>query len=412
MTGIKRLTNFGLELKSGQERRRAKLLNLALILALITAALFSTFFVFLAPKSSFPVYLVNLLSFSGYLALYLTHRWLATSIAMWIAATVLICQVIVVSILFGTSVLNQVFILGLPVLTVLIAADTDLKSIVVATLLATIIFVALNSLDIPGLADNFSTGLHSQIQTSNIIATFAVSFVIALYYRISARRAEADAERARDRSDGLLEAIFPNAVADRLKAAPGAEIAEKFENATVLFADIVGFTNHARILTAEELVRQLNVIFSECDLLAQAHGVEKIKTIGDEYFAVSGLSENTTDHADRMLRFAIALCELTNRLQQDLWPGLQLRIALHSGPVIAGVIGKSKFSYDVWGDTVNYTARLVRHCHPGEILASEAAYSVLRDEYRFDAARPLDLRDVGEISAYPIIFPNNRTIND
>lgn len=123
-------------------------------------------------------------------------------------------------------------------------------------------------------------------------------------------------------------------------------IAEQHENAVVIFADIVGFTARAKSLAAEDLVDKLDRIFSACDALADLRGIEKIKTIGDAYFAVAGLRSNDIDPIDRMMHFALDLNRLGSRMK-DVWPDLKFRIAVHNGPVVSGVIGKPRFAYDI-----------------------------------------------------------------
>src|SRR5690606_31306822 len=157
-------------------------------------------------------------------------------------------------------------------------------------------------------------------------------------------------ERAQAETDALLRNILPDSVADRLKSRPGELIADTHDEVSVLFADISGFVGLARSLGASKVVNLLNEIVSEFDKLAAKHGVEKIKTIGDAYMAVAGLPDPTHDHAERLARMALDMLAVVERFRAETGLSLQMRIGMAAGPVLAGVIGTRKFSYDVWGD--------------------------------------------------------------
>ena len=156
----------------------------------------------------------------------------------------------------------------------------------------------------------------------------------------------------RDRADGLLLNILPEAIAARLKQEPGI-IADAFDDVSVLFADIVGFTRLSAVISSVELVQMLNELFTEFDHLAARHGLEKIKTIGDAYMAVAGLPDPLEDHAGAAARMALDMLEVVGRYSERSGRQLDIRIGIHTGPAVAGVIGVNKFAYDLWGDTVN-----------------------------------------------------------
>ncbi len=166
--------------------------------------------------------------------------------------------------------------------------------------------------------------------------------------------------RERLKSDALLLNILPGAIAERLKAA-GHPIADDHPEVSVLFADLVGFTPLSARLPAAEVVALLNRIFSEFDGIADRHGLEKIKTIGDAYMAASGLPSPRTDHAAAVARAACEMIAAVARVRQERDLDIEVRVGLHAGGVVAGVIGKRKFSYDLWGDTVNLAAQTLNH---------------------------------------------------
>ncbi len=200
-------------------------------------------------------------------------------------------------------------------------------------------------------------------------------------------------------SDRLLLNILPRVIADRLRAGEQV-IVDSFAEVTVLFADIVGFSQLAARLSPTELVRTLNTIFSRFDSLAARFGLEKIKTIGDAYMAVGGLPERCTDHAARAAEMALAMQDELIQFRQETRFDLSIRVGLHSGPVVAGVIGTHKFSYDLWGDTVNIASRMESHGHPSAIQVTEATERRLRDKYLFVTRGRIAVKGHGDLMTY------------
>ncbi|HEY9657342.1 MAG TPA: adenylate/guanylate cyclase domain-containing protein, partial [Allocoleopsis sp.] len=204
---------------------------------------------------------------------------------------------------------------------------------------------------------------------------------------------------AQEKSDRLLLNIIPKPIVDRLKQ-DSAAIADNFDDVTVLFADIVGFTELSSQVTPIELVGLLNRIFSRFDQLAEKHGLEKIKTIGDAYMVAGGLPEPRSDHAAAIARMAIDMqCEIaqfTTRENQSI----ALRIGIHTGPVVAGVIGSRKFSYDLWGDTVNIASRMESCGVGGGIQVTASTYERLCDQYLFEPRGVISVKGKGEMTTY------------
>jgi adenylate cyclase len=203
----------------------------------------------------------------------------------------------------------------------------------------------------------------------------------------------------KDRNDALLLSILPQAVVDRIKAGDSL-VADQVPEATILFADIVGFTRLAARLGAADLVQFLNTVFSTFDRLAELHGAERIKTIGDAYMVATGLPATRPDHVEAGARLALAIRDATEELRRDGDPGLALRIGLHCGPVIAGVIGDRKFAYDVWGHTVNLASRLESHGVPGKIHCSERIHRRLGDRFAFDPRGEIEIKGSGNASTF------------
>jgi len=206
----------------------------------------------------------------------------------------------------------------------------------------------------------------------------------------------------RAKSDALLRNVLPEPIAARLKEMQGA-IADSFREVTVLFADVEGFTPMASKLEPEQVVGMLNEVFTEFDQLAEKHGLEKIKTIGDAYMVAGGLPEPRGDHAIAIAEMAIDMMKSLPKLRTPNGDPLNLRIGIHTGPVVAGVIGKRKFSYDLWGDTVNTASRMESHGTSGRIHVTAAFRKALGDHYELEDRGPISLKGKGELSTFFLI---------
>ncbi|MCT7980953.1 adenylate/guanylate cyclase domain-containing protein [Laspinema olomoucense] len=201
------------------------------------------------------------------------------------------------------------------------------------------------------------------------------------------------------KSERLLLNVLPKAIAERLKE-DTQTIAESFPEVTVLFADIVGFTKLAARISPTELVQLLNEIFTIFDRLAEKHGLEKIKTIGDAYMVVGGLPVQRHNHASAIAEMALDMQTEILNFNRKCHESFAIRIGIHSGPAIAGVIGTHKFIYDLWGDTVNIASRMESHGVPGRIQVSSTTYSLLQSSYCFECRGPIPIKGKGEMLVY------------
>lgn len=226
----------------------------------------------------------------------------------------------------------------------------------------------------------------------NIVGVSLVAYAM-LQYAVRARDA------AFARSEGLLLNVLPRSIAERLKHSPDV-IADAYDEVTVLFADIADFTPFAERTEAARVVQVLNDVFSAFDDLAARHGVEKIKTIGDAYMVAAGLPEPRADHAETLADMALEMLEVFEATCRPLDARLALRIGMESGPVVAGVIGRRKFIYDLWGDTVNTASRMESHGLPGQIQVGEAAYRRLRERFAFESRGEIEVKGKGPRPAY------------
>lgn len=202
-----------------------------------------------------------------------------------------------------------------------------------------------------------------------------------------------------NQSQQLLLNILPEPIAQRLKLQQ-TTIADSFEAVSVLFADIVGFTEFAARTSPKELVEILNLIFSKFDQLAERHGVEKIKTIGDAYMVVAGVPTPRPDHAEAIAQMALDMQAEMVRVAEETGKAFKLRIGINSGPVIAGIIGIKKFIYDLWGDTVNVASRMESQGVDGAIQVTATTYKLLRDKYLFEERDVIRVKGKGDMMTY------------
>jgi class 3 adenylate cyclase len=206
---------------------------------------------------------------------------------------------------------------------------------------------------------------------------------------------ERQLDQERLRSDGLLLSILPQVVVDQLKVTSGRRIAQAFDQVTVIFIDAVGSTQQAARSSADDFAHALDDLFSRFDEIADRHGLEKVKTIGDAYMAVAGAPVAMTDHAEAAIAMALDVIREAGAVRWPLGDPIVVHGGVATGPAVAGVIGRKKFAYDLWGDTVNVASRLEEQSEPGEVLVSESTAEQLEDRYEFGPIKILDLKGKG-----------------
>ncbi len=205
-----------------------------------------------------------------------------------------------------------------------------------------------------------------------------------------------------EKSEKLLLNILPKPIADRLKRGERT-IADSFPEVTVMFSDLVKFTELSAGISAAQLVEKLNEIFLAFDLLADLHGLEKIKTIGDSYMLVGGLPTPRPDHAEAVAAMALDMFDAIERLNDLNKSNFKIRVGIHTGPVVAGVIGKNKFNYDLWGDAVNVASRMESHGIPGKIQISESTYQRVKDKFELEKRGVIEVKGKGEMVTYLLL---------
>ena len=241
----------------------------------------------------------------------------------------------------------------------------------------------------------------------NITVGGAVVFGLLVQFVRQREEAVAALRIEQDRAETLLLNILPRSIADKLKA-DTSTIADQFAAASILFADIVDFTRLSERLQPAEVVDMLDHLFTHFDNLADRYGVEKIKTIGDCYMVAAGVPTPREDHARVMALLALDMREAMRSRDAVGHLGLELRIGINSGPVVAGVIGRKRFLYDLWGDAVNMASRMETHGTPGRIQVTRATYELLRDEFELEARGTVPIKGKGDVETWYLVGPRAR----
>jgi len=221
---------------------------------------------------------------------------------------------------------------------------------------------------------------------------------LAFLQRLFIEQQNREAEELRAESDRLLLNVLPANVAERLKREEA--VADYYENAAILFADIENFTPNSAEKPPGEVVDLLNQIFSAFDQLTEKYGLEKIKTVGDAYMVVSGLPIPRPDYLEALTEMAIEMQNVMRIYRQNRICDFNLRIGINAGPVVAGIIGSKKFSYDLWGDTVNIASRMESFGLPGKIQVTEDVYLELKHKYHFEERGKIPIKGRGEMIVY------------
>jgi adenylate cyclase len=248
----------------------------------------------------------------------------------------------------------------------------------------------------------------------NVLGVATTAYTLLQYFVQARERALSELarnhsalEREQAKSERLLLNVIPEPVAARLKEEGEGIIADSFSDVTVLFADIVGFTPLSERLSAPDVVALLDRVFARWDGLAALHGVEKIKTIGDAYMAAGGIPLARADHAEAIADLALAMGPEVARCADETGLALEVRIGIDTGPVVAGVIGRAKFIYDLWGDTVNTASRMESHALPGTIQVTHRAYEHLRARYELRPRGTIEVKGKGPMRAYLLRGPRD-----
>ena len=242
----------------------------------------------------------------------------------------------------------------------------------------------------------------SMMLALNVVGAASVAFMLLATFAHQRNEALAALRVEQDKSEALLVNVLPGSIAARLKATDRT-IADHFDATSILFADVVDFTPLSQQLPPAEMVGILDRLFSHFDALVERHGLEKIKTVGDCYMAAAGVPDPHADHARRAALLALDMREAVATSAVAGLPGLELRIGINSGPVVAGVIGRKRFIYDLWSDAVNTASRMESHGTPGEIQITHATYELLKDEFDCRRRGTIEVKGKGPMETWYLV---------
>jgi adenylate cyclase len=236
-----------------------------------------------------------------------------------------------------------------------------------------------------------------------VISAFAMVIAVAWYALREIRRARVAMEAEYERSEKLLTNILPATIAERLKDPSRNIIADKYDDASILFADIAGYTKRSSDTPPTELVRFLDRLYTDLDALVDRHGLEKVKTSGDSYMVVSGVPVPRADHIEALACLALDMADAVADLKDPQGREVPLRIGLAAGPVVAGVVGARKFFYDVWGDAVNVAARMETTDVEGRIQVPQDVYERLNHAFLLEERGDVDVKGKGTMHTWYLV---------
>lgn len=381
-------------------QRRLKILNVVCYLVAFFTAAYSVQHIFVDVRTWAPIIIINLGLAAIALLVPLMHRFNDIAGGLTLAIVELIALFTLTGYLSHSSGIHIQYIAYAAAPFVVLGLGR-LKLVIALVISAFVLHVAAWFMFPPERAllkvEAFEL---DSVYVTAAVTTFGVIAATVYYAFHLAERAEAE-------TDALLRNILPDPIVDRLKRAPGDTIADSFEEASVLFADLKGFVPFAKLLGPARTVEFLNRLMTEFDDLAERHQVEKIKTIGDAYMVAAGVPEPAPDHAERMARMSFDMLTAVELASVDAGAQLAMRIGIASGPVMAGVIGAKRLTYDVWGDTVNLAARLESRGEPGHIHVSERTKELLENAYVLERRGSLDLKGFGVEQTWYLIGPQH-----
>ncbi|HEX6300878.1 MAG TPA: adenylate/guanylate cyclase domain-containing protein [Acidimicrobiia bacterium] len=400
---LKRLVDRGVDhAGSFAETRWVRTVNVVALAALGLSSLFAVFYAVLDFGSLWPVVVTNVIWNCGYGLVVIINGRGRTRLASWALLFTGWANTIAPAVFLGAGTGVYLFLVLIPMIGVLISGPHDRVMPVIVIGFGVVVFAMVPMFFIESPAVLSGTTVEKALFASSAIGVGAFGSLIALYYRWLVALAEEALAEANARSERLLLNILPEPIAERLKAEES-PIADRIDEVTVLFADLVGSTPLAQLLSADDLVALLDQIFSRFDDLSERFGLEKVATIGDGYLAVSGLPLGRPDHMSVAADMALAMRDTLSDYFVPGYGRLGMRFGLASGSVVAGVIGKRKFRYDLWGDTVNTASRMESHGQPGMIHVTADIYRALADSYEFQPRGEILIKGKGPMETYFLI---------
>lgn len=398
---LDRLSDLGARPEQSHDERvrSGTLIFSSLVITLVSFVWVLTYFAYGYPRSAAIPLFYQLMTGVGLVVLARTRRFSHFRTTQFVAFLVLPA---LLQISLGGFVASSGMILWAVFTPLAALALLGLRRSVRWLLAFLVVLVALALLD-PRLSRSpaaLPTGFVITFFVLNVMGVTLCAYMMLGYFVEQQDRARRALEAEQERSERLLLNVLPEPIAKRLKEKTGV-IAEHYDAVTVLFADLVGFTERSSVMAPAELVALLDRIFSAFDRLADAEGLEKIKTIGDAYMAAAGLPERRQDHLEAVARTALAMRdEIAVMAEQSGQGWLAVRIGIETGPAVAGVIGRRKFIYDLWGDTVNTASRMESHGLPGEIQVTESVAAALGPAFALRPRGTIDVKGKGPMATF------------
>jgi len=379
--------------------RRRRVLNIATWTAAFVSASFGL--IELMTTHLLPVALLNGLAAVIFALIPLLHRLGELVAPVTLVGTALVLMA-VVGAWIGTHTGIAFFFLMSALVAVLVLGTEHIVLACVVVVVAAGLVITINVIEPVSTAEQPEWATNVGFAISAMCAS--VMIVATVWYALREIQGAKEAiELEYARSESLLGNILPTSVAARLKNPSSTIIADKYDDASVLFADIAGYTERASQTTPTDLVEFLNRVYSEFDLLVEHHGLEKVKTTGDSYMAVSGVPQPRAGHLKALARFALDLAGAAARLTDQKGQKVPIRIGLGVGPVVAGVVGTSRFFYDVWGDAVNVASRMESTGMPGRIQVPPDVYERLRGDFVFEERGDVEVKGKGVLHTWFLV---------
>ena len=395
---LERLLSVGIVATDPDIVRRQRCVNVGTFATSANAASHLVFNAVYDFQGLIPVHVYNVFMIVLPLLIPRLHRYGENVGAIALAVLILVAHMFVVWSMGIASDLHVYYTMA-PAFLLLIGVQHWRLFLVIFVLSLAALLFALNYAPLDGFVSPEDRVLRDLLSTHAMVNTITINAIV-IYYALSAlRRADLSAQYQLSRSDGLIAAVMPAPIAERLKS--GEErIADRIEMLSVMFADLVGFTESVHHLPPEEVVDFLDQLVRIFDGLSEKFGVEKIKTIGDSYMAAAGFDGRGTEGAVAAGRLALAMLDAIGRQPPLGGRAPRLRIGIHCGPATAGVIGDTRFSYDVWGDAVNMAARMESNGEPGRIHVSENFRALTLDRFEFEDGGTAELKGIGTVRSY------------
>ena len=399
------LTHAGVpaSLSRSQERQLITA-NVVILLSILVALPDVWVFFSAAPRASFYAGCCSLVAVGLYvisfLLLSLGHR----GAGVFLFTNAVLSVVAVNTVITGTDCGIQYYFVSIAVGAMFVWPQVHARMRFVQAGLGLLLFYAVMTVARPGpiVGPPLPRNVVESMLIAHIVGAYLAAFGIASYSVYVTERAEAALELEREKSETLLLNILPAAIANRLKES-NQLIADGFESVTILFADVVGFTPMSDGLPPARIVEFLSQVFCRFDLLAEKHGLEKIKTIGDAYMVAGGIPEPRAGHVEAVADMALEMVRVVEDLVTPAGQPLHLRIGIHTGPAIAGVIGLKKFTYDLWGDTVNTASRMESHGLPGRIQVTAETHQLLQNGYAFEERGIIEVKGKGPMAVFLLL---------